>query len=87
MSANLTDCVLLADTFSVSQLYAIIVLPNGGPDLEAYTFGTPTKTGWRQACSIFWQETRTLAEAEQLVNFEVRTHPSYTLVPSLTSVV
>ncbi|KAM5535495.1 hypothetical protein V8D89_010832 [Ganoderma adspersum] len=60
------------DTFGVSQLYAIIVLPNGGPDLEAYTFSTPTKTGWRRACSIFWQVTRTLAEAEDLVSFEHR---------------
>ncbi|KAI9068524.1 hypothetical protein FKP32DRAFT_1587628 [Trametes sanguinea] len=60
------------DTFSVSQLYAIIVLPNGGPDLEAYTFSTPTKTGWRQACSVFWQVARTLAEAEELVSFEHR---------------
>ncbi|KAI1796185.1 hypothetical protein LXA43DRAFT_988756 [Ganoderma leucocontextum] len=60
------------DTLSVSQLYAIIVLPNGGPDLEAYTFSTPTKTGWRQACSVFWQVTRTLAEAEDLVSFEHR---------------
>ncbi|KAI0751003.1 hypothetical protein C8Q80DRAFT_1154949 [Daedaleopsis nitida] len=60
------------DTFTVSQLYAIIVLPNGGPDLEAYTFSTPTKTGWQQACSIFWQVTRTLAEAEELVSFEHR---------------
>ncbi|OJT05338.1 Serine/threonine-protein kinase haspin -like protein [Trametes pubescens] len=60
------------DTFSVSQLYAIIVLPNGGPDLEAYTFSTPTKTGWRQACSVFWQVARTLADAEELVSFEHR---------------
>ncbi|KAI0375861.1 hypothetical protein BV20DRAFT_1040419 [Pilatotrama ljubarskyi] len=60
------------DTFSVSQLYAIIVLPNGGPDLEAYTFGTPTKTGWRQACSVFWQVARTLADAEELMSFEHR---------------
>ncbi|RPD66963.1 hypothetical protein L226DRAFT_549658 [Lentinus tigrinus ALCF2SS1-7] len=60
------------DTFTVSQLYAIIVLPNGGPDLEAYSFNTPSKTGWRQACSIFWQVTRTLAEAEDLVSFEHR---------------
>ncbi|CDO73751.1 hypothetical protein BN946_scf185015.g79 [Trametes cinnabarina] len=59
------------DTFSVSQLYAIIVLPNGGPDLEAYTFSTPTKTGWRQACSVFWQVARTLAYAEALVSFEI----------------
>ncbi|KAL1946497.1 hypothetical protein VTO73DRAFT_14601 [Trametes versicolor] len=62
------------DTFGVSQLYAIIVLPNGGPDLEAYTFSTPTKTGWRQACSVFWQVARTLADAEELVSFEVRKH-------------
>ncbi|OSD04637.1 hypothetical protein PYCCODRAFT_1386882 [Trametes coccinea BRFM310] len=60
------------DTFSVSQLYAIIVLPNGGPDLEAYTFSTPTKTGWRQACSVFWQVARALSEAEEVVSFEHR---------------
>jgi serine/threonine-protein kinase haspin len=56
----------------VSQVYAIIVLPNGGPDLEAYTFSEPTKTGWRQACSLFWQIARALATAEDLVSFEVR---------------
>ncbi|KAI0772124.1 hypothetical protein BD413DRAFT_548540 [Trametes elegans] len=60
------------DTFGVAQMYAIIVLPNGGPDLEAYTFSTPTKTGWRQACSVFWQVVRTLAEAEELMSFEHR---------------
>ncbi|KAF7432892.1 hypothetical protein PC9H_004836 [Pleurotus ostreatus] len=60
------------DTFMVSQVYAIIVLPNGGPDLEAYTFTTPTKTGWRQASSVFWQVAKTLSHAEQLVSFEHR---------------
>ncbi|KAI0268119.1 hypothetical protein BC834DRAFT_867963 [Gloeopeniophorella convolvens] len=60
------------DMLAVSQVYAIIVLPNGGPDLEAYTFAQPTKTGWRQACSLFWQITRTLATAEDLVSFEHR---------------
>ncbi|KAI9000822.1 hypothetical protein BD414DRAFT_472853 [Trametes punicea] len=60
------------DTFGVSQLYAIIVLPNGGPDLEAYSFSTPTKTGWRQACSVFWQVARILADAEELMSFEHR---------------
>ncbi|KAE9409962.1 hypothetical protein BT96DRAFT_962040 [Gymnopus androsaceus JB14] len=50
--------------FSVSQAYAIIVLPNGGPDLEAMR--------WRQACSIFWQVAKGLARAEQLVSFEHR---------------
>jgi hypothetical protein len=62
---------LLSDGFNVSQVYAIIVLPNGGPDLEAYTFAHPSKNGWRQACSLFWQVARTLARAEELVEFEV----------------
>ncbi|KAK2466054.1 hypothetical protein APHAL10511_001696 [Amanita phalloides] len=53
-------------------VYAIIVLPNGGPDLEAYTFTNPGKSGWRQACSVFWQVTKALAHAEQLVSFEHR---------------
>ncbi|KAJ7228410.1 other/Haspin protein kinase [Mycena pura] len=58
------------DTFAVSQAYAIIVLPNGGPDLEAYKFAS--KGGWKQACSIFWQVAKALAHAEQLVSFEHR---------------
>lgn len=58
---------------AVSQVYAIIVLPNGGPDLEAYSFSQPAKTGWRQACSLFWQIVRALSTAEDLVSFEV--HP------------
>ncbi|KAJ3556717.1 hypothetical protein NM688_g1869 [Phlebia brevispora] len=60
------------DSFTVSQVYAIIVLPNGGPDLEAYTFPSASKTGWRQATSLFWQVARTLAIAEDLVRFEHR---------------
>ena len=60
------------DMLAVSQVYAIIVLPNGGPDLEEYTFSQPTKAGWRQACSLFWQIVRALATAEDLVSFEVR---------------
>ncbi|KAK0468491.1 uncharacterized protein EV420DRAFT_1758640 [Desarmillaria tabescens] len=60
------------DTFTLSQVYAIVVLPNGGPDLESYTFRNTTKTGWRQACSIFWQVAKSLAHAEQLVSFEHR---------------
>ncbi|KAG6910954.1 hypothetical protein DXG01_006008 [Tephrocybe rancida] len=60
------------DKFLVSQVYAIIVLPNGGPDLEAYKFVSPTKVGWRQASSVFWQVAKALAHAEQLVSFEHR---------------
>ncbi|KAG6817858.1 hypothetical protein H0H87_001690 [Tephrocybe sp. NHM501043] len=60
------------DNFLVSQVYAIIVLPNGGPDLDAYKFVNSSKVGWRQACSIFWQVAKSLAHAEQLVSFEHR---------------
>ncbi|KAI0082363.1 hypothetical protein K474DRAFT_1655109 [Panus rudis PR-1116 ss-1] len=74
------------DTFTVSQTYAIIVLPNGGPDLEAYNFPSASKTGWRQACSLFWQVTRALAEAEDLVRFEHRDlHWGQILVKNTTS--
>lgn len=65
------------DTFTASQMYAIIVLPNGGPDLEAYMFANPSKTGWKQACSLFWQVAKTLAHAEQLVSFEVGLCPFF----------
>ncbi|KAJ7752748.1 hypothetical protein DFH07DRAFT_904186 [Mycena maculata] len=60
------------DTFTVSQAYAIIVLPNGGPDLEAFMFKSGSKGGWKQACSVFWQVAKALAHAEQLVSFEHR---------------
>ncbi|VDB97040.1 unnamed protein product [Peniophora sp. CBMAI 1063] len=60
------------DMFTASQTYAIIVLPNGGPDLETYIFEHPMKTAWRQASSIFWQVARALASAEDLVSFEHR---------------
>lgn len=68
------DTETVVDTFTASQLYAIIVLPNGGPDLEAYTFPNPSKIGWRQASSLFWQVAKALAHAEQLVSFEVTSH-------------
>lgn len=48
------------------------MLPNGGPDLEAFTFKNAARTGWHQACSIFWQVARALEQAEELVAFEVR---------------
>ncbi|OBZ76602.1 Serine/threonine-protein kinase haspin [Grifola frondosa] len=60
------------DCFTVSQVFAIIVLPNGGADLEAYAFDTGSKNSWRQACSLFWQVARALSEAEDLVRFEHR---------------
>ena len=60
------------DSFSLNQVYLIIVLPNGGPDLESFTFKNPSKCGWQQACSVFWQVARSLGEVEDLVHFEVR---------------
>lgn len=70
-SPDLLSSVLtrMLDIFPPTQAYALLVLPHGGPDLEAYTF--PVKKGWRQACSIFWQTAKALATAEELVSFEV----------------
>ncbi|THH12399.1 hypothetical protein EW145_g61 [Phellinidium pouzarii] len=48
------------DHFSENQAYAIIILPNDGG------------SGWKQACSIFWQVTRSLGRAEELAHFEHR---------------
>ncbi|KAG9073845.1 hypothetical protein FS749_014638 [Ceratobasidium sp. UAMH 11750] len=58
------------DCFSPAQLYALLVLPDGGSDLEHYTF--VPRTSWRAAFSIFWQVSQTLAQAESLVRFEHR---------------
>ncbi|KAJ3574797.1 hypothetical protein NP233_g1521 [Leucocoprinus birnbaumii] len=60
------------DTFTPSQTYAIIVLPNNGPDLETYVFSNASKSDWRKASSIFWQVAKALAYAEKLVSFEHR---------------
>ena len=60
---------LLLDGFHDSSLFAVIVLPNGGKDLESVEF--KAKTCWREAASIFWQVARTLGVAEELVRFEV----------------
>ncbi|KAI6130334.1 hypothetical protein EDD16DRAFT_1541687 [Pisolithus croceorrhizus] len=60
------------DSFGLDQMYAIIVLPNGGPDLESFVFKNPSKYGWQQACGVFWQVARALAQAEDLVHFEHR---------------
>ncbi|KAJ3544689.1 hypothetical protein NMY22_g2690 [Coprinellus aureogranulatus] len=75
-----------SDTFTLRQAYAIIVLPNGGPDLETYMFSAPSRSGWRQACSIFWQVAKSLAHAEHLVSFEHRDlHWGQVLIKNLAS--
>ncbi|KAJ1309234.1 hypothetical protein OPQ81_004901 [Rhizoctonia solani] len=58
------------DSFLPSQMFVLLVLPDGGPDLEHYTFAP--RTSWRAASGIFWQVARTLARAESLVHFEHR---------------
>ena len=62
------------DSFTKDQLYTVIVLANGGPDLEAFTF-PHAGMQWRQACSIFWQVAKSVAQAEALAHFEVRHKP------------
>lgn len=59
------------------------MLPNGGQDLEAFAFKNTTRTGWHQACSIFWQVARALEQAEELVAFEVR---SFDIIDAITDV-
>ncbi|CAE6533802.1 unnamed protein product [Rhizoctonia solani] len=58
------------DSFLPSQMFVLLVLPDGGPDLEHYTF--LPRASWRAAAGIFWQVARTLALAESLVRFEHR---------------
>lgn len=72
----------MIDGFGVAQLYAIIVLPNGGPDLETFAFSPNGKNSWAQACSIFWQVTRALSEAEDVVHFEVCSSCSILINPT-----
>ncbi|KAH7343215.1 hypothetical protein B0J17DRAFT_713411 [Rhizoctonia solani] len=58
------------DSFLPSQMFVLLILPDGGPDLEHYTFAP--RVCWRAAAGIFWQVARTLALAESLVGFEHR---------------
>ncbi|KAF8842764.1 hypothetical protein BDN67DRAFT_965433 [Paxillus ammoniavirescens] len=67
-----SESIRRVDSFGLTQVYAIIVLPNGGPDLESFAFKNASKSGWHQACGVFWQVARALEQAEELVNFEHR---------------
>ncbi|KAG8717554.1 hypothetical protein FRC08_007237 [Ceratobasidium sp. 394] len=58
------------DTFPPSQLYALLILPYRGPDLEHYRFAKDT--AWCTAASIFWQIARALGAAEDMIRFEHR---------------
>lgn len=60
---------LTVDVFASSQHYALIVLENGGMDLESFQF--ELSKGWVQAASVFWQVADALARAEEWTKFEV----------------
>lgn len=68
--AGLTN---FSDGFSADQTYALIVLADGGEDLESFKFDR--STGWIQAQSVFWQIVGALAQAEQFFGFEVSCVP------------
>lgn len=57
------------DGFTEEQIYALIVLSDGGDDLESFRFDN--SLGWVQANGVFWQIVRALASAEEVCSFEV----------------
>jgi len=61
--------LLLIDELREDQLYAMIVLENGGVDLESFEFDK--LTGWKQAWGTVLQVAKTLAEGEAKARFEV----------------
>ncbi|KLT41186.1 hypothetical protein CC85DRAFT_248103 [Cutaneotrichosporon oleaginosum] len=61
---------LRPDSFLPSQRYALVVLGNGGEDLESYRF--ENTRGWVQAAAVFWQVADALARAEAWTEFEHR---------------
>lgn len=60
---------LILGCFTSAQQYAILVLADGGNDLESFKFST--HNGWVEAASVFWQVVASLAKAEEEVEFEV----------------
>ena len=67
---KLLSLLILLDVLPAGQVYAVLVLPNGGTDLETHVF--KPSSSWTQACSVFWQIADALHAAEDLVDFEVR---------------
>lgn len=55
------------DQYDEDQLFAIILLENGGSDLEHTELN-----GWEEACDIFWQVSLALARGEKERKFEHR---------------
>jgi len=55
------------DFYDDSQLFAVILLENGGSDLEHTELN-----GWEEALDVFWQAANALARGEEKHQFEVR---------------
>lgn len=55
--------------FDDNQYYTLIVLADGGVDLESFQFDSTI--GWKQAAGVFWQVVDALAQAELWTSFEV----------------
>ncbi len=66
------SAALLSDKLPSDQMYAIILLANGGTDLESFRFSSTV--GWNQALSIIVQLAETLNVAEASGRFEVSYH-------------
>jgi hypothetical protein len=54
------------DFYEEDQLFAIIMLENGGSDLEHTELN-----GWKEAADVFWQVAFALARGEKEREFEV----------------
>lgn len=59
----------VAAVFPSHQLYAVLLLPYGGIDLESYSFSR--SHGWAEAAGVFWSVSQAIAVAEKEVRFEV----------------
>lgn len=58
-----------SENFTAKQRYALVLLSDGGIDLETFKFDSAS--GWVQAAGMFWQVADALARAEQWTKFEV----------------
>ncbi|KAJ1602267.1 hypothetical protein NDA14_003614 [Ustilago hordei] len=69
------------DVFGSQQVYALLVMTDGGMDLESLKVKS-----WLQAASIFWQVVTGLSEMESRIEFEHRDlHWGNILVQAVTS--
>ncbi|KAK7207033.1 hypothetical protein BZA70DRAFT_234522 [Myxozyma melibiosi] len=55
------------DFYDEEQKFCIVMLQNGGTDLEHFKLKS-----WREAATVFWRVAKSIAKAEQAVEFEHR---------------